>query len=107
MATKGATGKPLTKSQILNALAEGTGLTKKEVGSVLDGLATLIETEIGKKGPGVFNLPGLLKIQKQHKPATKARKMISPFSGEEITVKPKPARNVVKVRPLKGLKEMV
>ena len=99
--------KPLSKTEILNALAEETGLTKKEVSGVLDSLTALIGKNLGKGGPGVFNIPGLLKITKQTKPATKARKMISPFTKEEITVKAKPACSVVKVRPLKGLKEMV
>ena len=104
MATK--TGKPMTKTEVLNALSEGTGLAKKDVASVLDELASLIGANIGKKGPGVFNIPGLMKILVQNKPATKARKGINPFTGEETMFKAKPARNVVKVRPLKALKEM-
>jgi len=99
--------KPMTKTEVLNALADGSGLTKKEVGSVLDELSTLISQNIGKRGPGVFNMPGLMKILVQRKPATKERKGINPFTGEETTFKAKPARNVVKIRPLKGLKEMV
>ncbi|MBM81956.1 MAG: DNA-binding protein [Planctomycetaceae bacterium] len=107
MAKKAATGKPMTKSEILNALAESSGLSRKEVTAVLDGLSDLIAKNIGKKGPGVFNLPGLMKITSVHKPATKARKGINPFTGEETMFKAKPATNVVKVRPLKGLKDMV
>ena len=108
MAARGtAKAKPMTKTEVLNALADGSGLTKKEVGSVLDGLSTLISQNIGKRGPGVFNMPGLMKILVQRKPATKDRKGINPFTGEETTFKAKPARNVVKIRPLKGLKEMV
>ena len=107
MAKKAASDKPLTKSEILNALAESTGLSRKEVTGVLDGLSDLIGQSLGKKGPGVFNVPGLMKIQVQRKPATKARKGINPFTGEETTFKAKPARNVVKIRPLKGLKDMV
>lgn len=107
MAAKKAAGKPMTKSEILNELAERTGQSKKEVGSVLDELGNLIGENIGKRGPGVFNVPGLMKITVQHKPATKARKGINPFTKEETIFKAKPARNVVKVRPLKGLKEMV
>lgn len=107
MAAKSAKAKPMTKTEILNALAEGTGLTKKQVSSVLDELASLISENIGKKGPGVFNIPGLMKIIVQHKPATKARMGINRFTGEEMMFKAKPARKVVKVRPLKGLKEMV
>ena len=62
---------------------------------------------VGKRGPGLFTVPGLCKIVVQHKPATKARKGTNPFTGEETVFKAKPARNVVKIRPLKGLKDMV
>lgn len=99
--------KPLTKSAVYGVLSERTGLSKKEVTSVMDALTDLIGEQVGKKGPGVFNVPGLLKITVQHKPATKARKGTNPFTGEETMFKAKPARNVVKVRPLKGLKDMV
>jgi nucleoid DNA-binding protein len=102
-------GKAMTKTEIHVALAEGTGLTKKQVASVLDELAGLIGKNIGKRGPGTFNIPGLMKIVVIRKPATPARKDVpNPFRpGELMDVAAKPARNVVKVRPLKGLKEMV
>ena len=98
--------KPLTKSEIQNGLAEATGLSKKEIGSVFDALSDMISANLGKKGPGVFNIPGLMKIAVQHKPAVPARRGINPFTKEEQMFKAKPARNVVKVRPLKGLKDM-
>ena len=99
--------KAMSKTEVLNSLAESTGMTKKEVALVLDELTALIGTQIGKKGPGVFTVPGLFKITVTRKPATKARKGINPFTGEETMFKAKPARNVVKVRPLKKLKDMV
>ena len=99
--------KPMTKTEILNALAESTELSKKQVGSVLDELATLIGKSLGKRGPGIFNIPGLMKISVQRKPATPEREGINPFTKEPTIFKAKPARNVVKVRPLKGLKDMV
>ena len=99
--------KPRTKSDTLNILAQGSGLSRKEVGHVLHALSELISFDLGKKGPGVFNVPGLMKIVRVHKPATKARKGINPFTGEETVFKAKPARNIVKVRALKALKEMV
>src|SRR5262245_37586405 len=71
MAKNGAE-KPMSKTDILNALAESSALSKKQVGAVLDGLAGLIGKSLSKKGPGVFNVPGLMKITVQHKPATKA-----------------------------------
>jgi nucleoid DNA-binding protein len=97
----------MKKTAILNEISMSSGLTKKQVSSVFDGLEGLIEGHIKKRGPGQFTLPGLLKIEVKRKPATKARKGINPFTGEETTFKAKPARNVVKIRPLKKMKDMV
>lgn len=97
----------LSKSQVLLAVAEATSLTRKQVGSVLDELESMISRSISKKGLGEFTLPGLLKITTVKKPARKARKGINPFTGEETTFKAKPASVAVKVRPLKKLKEFV
>ena len=99
--------KPMTKSEITETLATETDLTKKDVARILEELAKLIEKNVGKRGPGVFNVPGLLKVMVVRKPATVARKGINPFTGQETIFKAKPARNVVKIRPLKGLKDMV
>jgi len=98
---------PMTKSAIINELADKSELSKKQVSSVVDELAILIERHIKKRAPGKFVLPGLMKIEVKRKPATKARKGINPFTGENTIFKAKPARNVVKIRPLKKLKEMV
>jgi nucleoid DNA-binding protein len=106
-ATKKAAAKAMTKSEILNALAEETGLNRKEIACVLEELGTLIGKNLSKRGPGVFNVPGLMKVKVVRKPATKARKGINPFTKEEQMFKAKPARNVVKILPLKGLKDMV
>ncbi|MBW1703063.1 MAG: HU family DNA-binding protein [Deltaproteobacteria bacterium] len=102
-----AVKEPMTKSIILNEIAGNTGLTKKQVSSVFDELAVVIERHIKKRSPGQFVLPGLLKVEVKSKPARKARKGINPFTGEEMIFKAKPASRVVKVRPLKGLKDMV
>lgn len=96
-----------TKSEILAHIADETELSRKEVQSVIDSLSGLIEKNLKSRGPGYFNLPGLMKIKVVKKPATKARKGINPFTGEETVFKAKPARKTVKVLPLKGLKEMV
>lgn len=104
----GKTGKkPMTKSEMLSSMAESTDLTKKKVADIFDALAGLIEKSLGSGGAGVISIYGLMKISVQHKPATAARPGINPFTGEEIMIKAKPARNVVKVRPLKTLKDMV
>lgn len=106
-ASKKAGKKPPTKSEILTQIAEETELSKGDVSAVMDSLAGLIGSNIGSRGPGVFNLPGLFKVKRITKKATKARKGINPFTGEEMMFKAKPARKAVKVLPLKNLKEMV
>ena len=95
-----------TKSQTLSALADATGLTKKQVSGVLDELGGIISRHIRKGGAGHFTVPGLMKIKTLRKPATKARRGINPFTREETVFKAKPARTVVKVQPLKNLKDM-
>lgn len=99
--------KPLTKSELLLNIAQSTELSRKQVSSVFDALGEEIKKAVGKKGPGTFVVPGLLKINVIHKPATKARKGINPFTKLEQVFKAKPARKVVKVRPLKSLKDAV
>ena len=97
---------PMNKTQIVNQISDTTGLTKKDVNAVFDELADIMEGHLKKRGAGQFTLPGLMKIVTQKKPATKARKGINPFTGEETTFAAKPARTMVKVRPLKKLKDM-
>ena len=82
-------------------------ICRKQVASIFENLAGLIGKSIGKKGPGLYVVPGLMKIKVVRKPATKEREGINPFTGEKTIFKAKPARNVVKVQALKGLKDMV
>jgi nucleoid DNA-binding protein len=96
-----------SKSEVLGLISEHVGVTKKEVQHVFDAMGEIIKKDLAKNGPGEFKVPGMMKITVQRKPATKARKGINPFTGEETMFKAKPARNVVKIRPLKGLKELV
>ena len=107
MAKATAIAAPLTKSQLLTTIAEGTGLSKRDCSAVLDELSMVISRHLKRRGAGTFTMPGLMKIKTQRKPAVKARKGINPFTGEETMFKPKPARTVVKIQPLKGLKDMV
>lgn len=104
---KATMGKPRTKSEVFNVIADESGVTKRQVAAMFDGLNTLIKKDLSTRGPGMFTVPGLMKITVQKKPATKARRGVNPFTGEQMMFKAKPARKVVKVRPLKKLKEMV
>lgn len=106
-AKKAAAAKPMTKSEIVGGISEATGLSKKEVSGVFEAMSGQIKKSLGRRGPGAYTVPGLMKLVVQRKPATKARKGINPFTGEETMFKAKPARNVVKIRPLKNLKDMV
>jgi nucleoid DNA-binding protein len=104
-ASKGPKG--ATKADVINALADKTKLGKKEVAGVLTALSDLVAKELGKKGPGIFTVPGLLKLKVVRKPATKAKQGINPFTKEPMLIKAKPARNVIRAVPLKSLKEQV
>ena len=95
----------LTKSQLIEKIAETTELTKKDVKGVLENLATLGYKELKKNG--VFLVPGFAKFVVIKKPATKARKGTNPFTGEAMTFKAKPARKIVRARPVKAAKDAV
>ena len=104
------TKKPPTKSEIYAKIVEDTGLTRKDVAAVFDSLNGQIKKNLGGRGaPGLFTVPGLLKMRVVKKPARKARQGVpNPFKpGEFMDVAAKPASKVVKVSPLKGLKDMV
>ena len=96
-----------TKAQLFAAISEDTGLTKKEVVSVFEALAAFMRRHLKKRAVGIFTLPGLCKFSVRTKKATRQRKGINPFTGEEAVFKAKPARRIVKMRALKGLKDMV
>ncbi len=100
--------KPPSKAEIEAALADATGLTRRQVAAVFEELIHLIQRNVGPDGPGAFTLPGLVKIVTQRRPATPARTVPNPFRpGEMMTVQAKPERRTVKVRPLKRLTDTI
>lgn len=97
-----------TKTEIFNAIADSTGLSKKDVAAVFDAVTAEIKKNLSNRGSGIFTIPGLLKIERQRIPARKAEKnWRNPFTGEIQERPAKPASNKIKLRALKGLKEMV
>lgn len=105
-----ASAKPRKKSELYSLIADHVGIAKKEVAGVFDTLTRVMTTDLAKPAaakPRVFVVPGLLKVQAILKPATPQREGINPFTKERQTFKAKPARTVVKVRPLKALKTAV
>jgi DNA-binding protein HU-beta len=95
----------LTKSQLIEQIAAKTELAKKDIKGVLEQLAQVGYKELKKNG--VFLLPGFAKFVVIKKPATKARPGINPFNGEAMTFKAKPARKIVRARPVKAAKDAV
>jgi nucleoid DNA-binding protein len=105
MAKKAAKG--LSKSDVLNELSEKTGLQRKQVAGVLEELGNLIERQLGKKGPGIFTVPGLLKMKVREKKAQPAGMRKNPFTGEMKMSPAKPASRTIRVTALKKLKDRI
>jgi nucleoid DNA-binding protein len=100
-------GKPLSKTELYAKIAEATGLTKKQVEAVFDAFKSEIQEAVSPRGPGVIQLPGLVKIMRVVRPATKRRQVRNPATGEMVWAEAKPAKTVPKARVLKQLKDMV
>jgi nucleoid DNA-binding protein len=105
MAKKAAKG--LSKSDVLNELSEKTGLQRKQVAGVLEELGNIIERQLGKKGPGIFTVPGLLKMKVREKKAQPAGMRKNPFTGEMKMSPAKPASRTIRVTALKKLKDRI
>lgn len=100
-----AVKEPMAKSAVLQHIANNVGITRKQVAQVMDELSSVVSAHVNKKAPGQFVLPGLLKISVVRKPAQKGGKKVM-MMGKEVITKAKPARNIVRIRPLKKLKDM-
>ncbi len=97
-----------TKGQILKSIAERTGLTLKQVKEVFTTAGHIAKCHLIKRGSGEFAVPEMaIKVVRKTKPATKARQGRNPMTGETIKIAAKPKRDVIKVRPLKSLKEVI
>ncbi len=97
-----------TRIEILRTLSENTGLAKNEVESVFSSLTDMIIAHMHKKGSGEFTIPMTgIKVRRIKKKATKARKMVSPLTGQEVMIAGKPSRHAIKISALKVLKQAV
>jgi DNA-binding protein HU-beta len=95
----------MSKSQLVEKISTEIEISKKEVKGVIETLASIGYKELKKNG--VFVVPGFAKFVVIKKPATKARKGTNPFTGEEMMFKAKPARKIVRARPVKAAKDAV
>ncbi len=100
-------GKRMSKSQFVATLAEKSGITKKQAAAALKSMNELVVHQLSKHGPGEVLIPGLLKLNVVIKPATPEHEGINPFTKERTIFKAKPARKVVKARPVKALKDAI
>ena len=103
----GASAKPRSQGEVFRTIAQHVGIHRRDVAAVFHVMGSLIKADLSRSGSGVFKVPGLMRITVKRKPATKERQGINPFTKEPMTFKAKPARNVVRVRPLQALKAMV
>jgi DNA-binding protein HU-beta len=95
----------LSKSQLVERIATATEMSKRDVKNVMDSLVDVGHKELKKNG--IFLVPGFAKFVVVKKPATKARKGVNPFTGQEMMFKAKPARKIVRARPVKAAKDAV
>ena len=95
------------KQDIVSDLAENSGLTKAQISSVLDELTILIQRHLMEGSVEEFILAGLIKMDTTKKEAKEAYTGVNTFTGKTIEFSAQPAKTVVKVHALKGLKDMV
>jgi DNA-binding protein HU-beta len=98
-------GNRMSKTEFIEAIASESGLEKKQVNAMLDAMNNVVYREL--KADHEVTIPGLLKLTSVKKPAVPEREGINPFTKEPTTFKAKPARTVIKPRPLKALKDAV
>jgi nucleoid DNA-binding protein len=105
--TSGKKTKPLSKSEILHAVADAIGeeVSKKHVKQIVETLVTVAHRELKKIG--TFVLPGFAKFVVVKKPAKPAREGINPFTKQKQMFAAKPASKVVRARPVKAIKDAV
>ena len=97
-----------TKTQVIAAISEDTGLSKKEIASVFSNLGELIQRHMQARGSGEFTIPDAgVKIRRVIKPARKARMGRNPFTGEEIKIAAKPKSKAIKCSALAALKKTI
>jgi DNA-binding protein HU-beta len=95
----------MSKSEFLSTLADRTGLNKKQAAGAMDAVMMIVTEQL--KANGEVTIPGVIKLIVSEKPATEERPGINPFTKEPTIIKAKPARKVVKARPVKALKDAV
>jgi DNA-binding protein HU-beta len=99
--------KRMSKFQFVTTLAEKSGLNKKQAMSALNTINAMVAQQLGRQGPGEVLIPGLLRLNVVDKPATRQHEGVNPYTKEPMTYKAKAARKVIRVKPLKALKDAI
>ena len=99
--------RPLTKPQLVSQIAQAQGITKSQAESILNGIGEIAKEQLGTSGPGVFVIPGVVKLRAVTKAATPERKGFNPLTKQPITIAAKPATRKVRALATKALKEAV
>ena len=100
-------GDKMTKAKLVAHIANDTELSKQQVESVFDSLHGVIKKQLGRRGPGEFTIPKIVKLKVVKKKATKARMGRNPATGDPIKIPAKRAHKVVKATVLKATKDLV
>ena len=96
----------LPQDKFVSMVADAAGCTKKDIRVIMQEINNVVVGQLND-GKSVV-LPGLpVKFELVEKPATKERKGRNPATGEPITIPPKPAHNVLKIKPMKKMREAV
>ena len=93
------------KSEFFKVLSQQTAIDQKDIIKVLEAIQKVATLHLTKRGPGQFTYPGLFKMRLKTKPATNERAGRNPFNGQNMIIKAKPARSVVKISILKNFKD--
>jgi nucleoid DNA-binding protein len=99
-------GKKMTKAQVLGEIAEKTGLSRKQIGEVLEAFRGVMKRELGKRGPEQFEVPGIVRLKVRNTEARKGVKFRNPATGETV-IRDVAASRKLRATPVKALKDLV
>ncbi len=106
MAKDAPAKKKMTKAQTVAELATKTGLSKKQIGEVFDALRDTLKRELGKRGVGQFEVPGIVRLKIREQEARKGVKFRNPATGE-VMVRDVQKSRKLRATPVKALKDLV
>jgi DNA-binding protein HU-beta len=101
-----APAKARTQAELIAYLAERSGLDRKKVKALLAALTAVAVVDLNRER-GRFTVPGLVTLRVVRKPATQQHEGLNPFSKKPMTFAARPARNIIKARYPKKLRDSI